>query len=325
VFESTTDLGVSADDTRPAASRPDEFVSIVICTRNRADKIANAVGSVLANDYPAFDVTVIDQSTDDATAEALRGFMQDDKRLHYTHTETAGLSRAYNEGVRRTSGEIIAFTDDDCVVPGDWLRSVSNVFNDNVDVDLVYGQVLPLGRKPDDVTLTPALGVTKTERLSRRDGFRVYGMGANFAARRRLFDAVGGFDEVLGGGAPLRSSQDFDLAYRTYRAGSVILLSPDITLLHDGRREPEDWPTLLRNYGVGDGAFYSKHVRCGDVYAFSLLVRRLSKRAGCVVAKTILGREKSDRYYLRGMLEGIRESRKFRLDRQARVYKLAAP
>ena len=70
-------------------------------------------------------------------------------------------------------------------------------------------------------------------------------MGANFAARRRLFDAIGGFDEILGGGGPLRSSQDYDLAYRTYRAGRVILLRPEVTLRHDGRREAEDWPALL--------------------------------------------------------------------------------
>ena len=92
-------------------------------------------------------------------------------------------------------------------------------------------------------------------------------MGANFAARRRLFTSIGGFDEVLGGGGPLRSSQDYDLAYRTYKSGSSILLRPEVTLRHDGRREIEDWPTLLLNYGTGDGGFYTKHVRCLDPYA----------------------------------------------------------
>ena len=42
----------------------------------------------------------------------------------------------------------------------------------------------------------------------------IYGMGANFAARRGLMERVGGFDEILGGGGPLKSSQDFDLQYR---------------------------------------------------------------------------------------------------------------
>ena len=96
-------------------------------------------------------------------------------------------------------------------------------------------------------------------------------MGANFAVRRRLFDAIGGFDERLGCGGPLRAGEDFDFAYRTYRSGAAILLRPDVSLLHDGRRERSEWPGLVRNYGIGDGAFYSKHIRCGDWRAMQML------------------------------------------------------
>ena len=46
---------------------PQPFVSAVICTRNRPDKIGNAVESVLANTYPNFDLTIIDQSTNGET------------------------------------------------------------------------------------------------------------------------------------------------------------------------------------------------------------------------------------------------------------------
>ena len=115
----------------------------------------------------------------------------------------------------------------------------------------------------------------------------MFGMGANFAARRRLFTRVGEFDVILGGGGPLKSSQDYDLAYRTYRAGSVILLRPEVTLRHDGRREAEDWPALLTAYGIGDGAFYSKHVRCRDPYALWLLTRRLVDAFARVIVRAV--------------------------------------
>ena len=122
--------------------------------------------------------------------------------------------------------------------------------------------------------LTPLLRIDKPERLDRANGFRVFGMGANFAARRSLFERAGTFDEVLGGGGPLKSSQDFDLAYRAYRRDAPILLRPEVIVRHDGRREREDWPALLRAYGFGDGAFYSKHVRCGDPYAAWLAAKK---------------------------------------------------
>src|SRR5215217_7801470 len=97
------------------------LISAVICTRNRPDLIGNAVASVLANSYRTFDVLVVDQSDDDRTGLVVRGLADNHENLRYLHTSTAGLSRAYNTGVRETKGELLAFTDDDCVAPPDWI------------------------------------------------------------------------------------------------------------------------------------------------------------------------------------------------------------
>jgi glycosyltransferase involved in cell wall biosynthesis len=303
----------------PSTRTATPFVSAVICTRNRPDKIGNAVASVLASDYPAFELVVIDQSTTDATQTVLEPVTQSDSRLRYFHVDESGLSRAYNSAIRRTEGEIIAFTDDDCIVPATWLRAIVDAFMADDEGDLLYGRVVPATDQQTE--LTPLLELPRPERLSRKDGFRVIGMGANFAARRRLFTGIGGFDEILGGGGPLCSSQDYDLAYRAYRAGSVILLRPEVSLSHDGRREEQDWPALLRNYGVGDGAFYSKHVRCGDVYALWLLTRRVSRQTFRTVYKRVLRRGGTgETTYLRGFFKGIRDGLKFGVDSNAKLY-----
>ena len=251
-----------------------------------------------------------------------------DRRLTYVHKKDAGLSRADNTGIGLTSAPLIAFTDDDCIVPQDWLRRINDAFDNDPAGELLYGQVVakpaesPDGSHSIDPGLTvhtPILEFSAPERLSRRDGFRVIGMGANFAARRRLFERIGGFDEVLGGGGPLRSSQDFDLAYRAFRTGSVILLRPEVTLLHDGGRELEDWGELLRTYGIGDGAFYSKHVRCGDMYALMLLVRKISWQGVGSVIKPLMG-QRPTRQYLAGIFVGIRDGLKFSIDKPHRRY-----
>src|SRR5690349_769068 len=270
----------------PSANVP--HVSAIICTRNRGDQIGQAVSSVLANDYANFELTVIDQSTSDATARVLEPLAATEPRLRYHHVDETGLSRAYNRAIRETSGEIMAFTDDDCIVPSDWISGIVRAFQSDPEGDLLYGRVVAASSHNGDANLTPSLDIEAPGRLSRTDGFRVFGMGANFDARRRLFDDIGGFDEILGGGGPLKSSQDFDLAYRAYRAGSVILLRPEVALAHDGKREDEDWPALLRAYGIGDGAFYSKHVRCGDPYALWLLMQRISQQVGRTVKKRAL-------------------------------------
>ncbi len=296
------------------------FVSAVICTRNRPDKIGNAVETVLANTYANFDLTIIDQSTNDETESIVRAIAERDGRIHYQRMNKSGLSRAYNLSIASTTGPIIAFTDDDCLAPTDWIEKIVAAFEEQPDGQLMYGQVLPAYPEGDGEALTPFLRIAKPERLDRANGFRVFGMGANFAARRSLFEKAGTFDEVLGGGGPLKSSQDFDLAYRAYRRDAAILLRPEITIRHDGRREQEDWPALLRAYGFGNGAFYSKHVRCRDPYAAWLGAKEFATIGAKFIVKSALGRRPSEINYLSGFVNGVRGGLKFGIDRSTLLY-----
>ena len=70
-------------------------VSAIICTRNRGDKIAAAVTSVLSCDHPSFDLTIIDQSTDDLTRDAVAAI--GDPRVRYVHSTEPGLSRGLQQ------------------------------------------------------------------------------------------------------------------------------------------------------------------------------------------------------------------------------------
>ena len=294
-------------------------VSVVMCTRNRPEMIREAVQSVLACAYPRFDLTVVDQSTSAATRDLLAPLAAD-PRLRYRHVDLAGLSRAYNTGIQASEGPILAFTDDDCLVPAGWLGAIVDAFAADESAGLLYGQVLLPPPEVRPAGQIPALRIRRAQRLSRRDGFRVFGMGANFAARRSLFAAIGGFDEALGGGAPLASSQDFDFAYRAYCAGFAILLRPEVWVVHYGVRSPEAWPATLRAYGIGDGAFYFKHVRCRDPFAALLLARQFVGRGGRELIKRALHLGPTDLTYVRSMLTGVRRSLQFGVDRRSRLY-----
>lgn len=310
--------------TRPVASRRPP-ISVVICTCDRPDNIGRAVESVLSQDYPVFEVLVVDQSQGSGTEVSVGQLAASPDRLRYIRLEERGLSRAYNRGVAEAIHEVIAFTDDDCVAPPGWLDAVARAFSEQEDVSLLYGQVLgPL--EPGAVSqdgVVPTLPIGSLQRMSRRDGFRVFGMGANFAARRSMIQRLCGFDEVLGGGGPLQSAQDFDLTYRVYRADGVILLDPRVVVHHYGFRSHTEWPATIRSYGVGVGAFYLKHVRAGDPYATMLLIRLLA--AGVVrLARRWLLRQPTRQYrtYLRYLAVGMWSSRAYAVDRRRRLYRL---
>jgi GT2 family glycosyltransferase len=187
---------------------------------------------------------------------------------------------------------------------------------------MLYGQTLPAPELKGHPGVLPSLRIDAEEKLSKEHGFRIYGMGANFALRRRVIDHIGGFDEALGGGGPLRSSQDFDLQFRLYRSGGICLLSPRVWVYHYGIRDDGSWPATQVAYGVGDGAFYLKHVRCGDLLALWLLLKRLA-RLSLRELLNPLRRRPSEWPYLRSYMTGMTRSLRFSVDRKSRLYRLA--
>jgi GT2 family glycosyltransferase len=299
------------------------FISVVICTRDRAESLAKTLESVLVQDYARYEVLVVDQSAGEETLRLVGRLGSRDPRLRYLRLELPGLSRAYNAGIRQTEGSLLAFTDDDVVVPAGWLGKVVAAFAQHPDVRLLYGQVLVPPELADGGGVTPSLGIPRRQILDRKHGFRVFGMGANFAARRGLFERVGGFDEVLGGGGPLQSSQDFDLVYRAYKAGESTLLEPDVVVFHYGFRSLSgEWQATMRSYGVGVGGFFCKHVRLGDPYAAWLLAGFLVRNAARVVKRWLTGKPAAlDLAFLRNLLAGMRRSLDFPIDRRLRLYR----
>jgi GT2 family glycosyltransferase len=315
------------DDRLSASMEGNVKISVVMCTRDRHETVGQALESVAECDYAGFDIHVMDQSTNDLTREIVQQLA---KRFEakcpivYHHLDKAGLSRAYNEGMRVCDGEIIAGTDDDVIVPKDWLAQIALAFEADPQAGLLYGQVLvPESLKDADKNgmVVPSLPFTRPERLVKGKGFKVFGMGANMAIRRTLLDRVGGFDEALGGGGPLRSSQDFDFAYRTYRAGMAILLAPQVHVDHYGTRTVAQWPQTLKAYGVGDGAFYSKHIRCGDPLALWLFTKMLVWLGARKVKTFLTERPRVDDPYYSHLFVGIRDASKFAIDPQFRLFR----
>jgi glycosyltransferase involved in cell wall biosynthesis len=106
-----------------------ERISAVICTRNRGADARAAVESVLTNNHPAFRLIVVDQSTNDETERSLADLVAAG-RIDYVRTTTVGLSRARNIGLRHARTRVVAFTDDDCETPDDWLQAIQTIFDE---------------------------------------------------------------------------------------------------------------------------------------------------------------------------------------------------
>ena len=92
-------------------------VTVVVSTRNRGAMIEPALRSLMALDYPTFDVVVVDQSTSSATRDCVREVAESDPRIRYVPSTRVGLSSGRNAGLAASSADLIAFTDDDPPAP----------------------------------------------------------------------------------------------------------------------------------------------------------------------------------------------------------------
>ena len=161
------------------------FVSVIVATRGRPSSLIDCLRSVLACDYPDFEVVVVDQ-TGGNSVEKLSEEIRD-PRLFVQADAGVGKSRGENIAIATARGDVLVFTDDDCTVPRTWLRRAVHVLAQEPTVGLIFGAVRGAPHDPVKEFIPAFL----PKRYTRIDGGTVTvhpgAMGANLTvAPRRL-------------------------------------------------------------------------------------------------------------------------------------------
>jgi glycosyltransferase involved in cell wall biosynthesis len=201
-------------------------VSVVIATRNRADRVARLLDHLraLEGGLPA-EVFVVDDGSTDNTANTVEEFAKRHPSVRLVRVERSrGPAHARNLGWRQATGRYIAFTDDDCRPTPGWLQALTAGHADGADI--VQG---PTAVDPDEYDARTALShwITVEEASFRFET-------CNISYRRDLLERLDGFDEGFGtsrGGAPY--GEDADLGWRATDLGARFVFTPDALVVHD--------------------------------------------------------------------------------------------
>lgn len=209
------------------------MTSVVICayTTKRWTQLQAAVESVASQTDDVEIVIVIDHN-DQLLADSVARWPH---RRVVANRFAKGLSGARNTGVSESTGDVIAFLDDDATAASGWLDALNAGFTDQA-VGGVGGHVMPAWEKSPPNWLPPEffwvigcsyVGLPAIAQEVRNP------IGANMGFRRSVFEQVGGFREEIGrvGTIPL-GCEETELSLRARAAGFSVWYAPDATVHH---------------------------------------------------------------------------------------------
>jgi len=236
------------------------MISVVIPAYNSEKTVSSTIKGVLLQekDKP-MEVIVVDDGSTDKTAARVTSF----PNVRYLYQENAGPASARNRGAKEAKGDIIFFTDSDCIPHSDWIeKSIVHFNRAEVGVvsgtyDLIEGSNL----------LATCIHQEIMYRHQRRMPIYPNSFGSfNFSVRRKIFQEVGGFNEQYRSA----SGEDNDLSYKILKAGYKIYFERDSRVQHHHAAQLQKYLREQFNHGFWRVKMYLDHpdMLKGDDYTF---------------------------------------------------------
>jgi hypothetical protein len=205
-------------------------VSVIVPTRNAAGSLRHLLEALSAQTYQDFEVVVVDDGSTDDTAEVVRNAVDGGSTIRYVPGKKAGAVAARCAGIEQATGEILAFTDSDCIPDSRWLaQGVASV---DAGADVVQGKTVP------------QRGVGPLERSISYTSYNGLFATCNVLYRRSAFEASGGFDRAVTARLGFRPTararglgfgEDTLVGWATARSGSSAYVA-EAVVRHDVKR-----------------------------------------------------------------------------------------
>ena len=235
-------------------------ISVIIPTYNRASMVCDCVRSVLATNYPALEVIVVDDCSPDDTGSRIATEFSHNPRVKYQRNEkNLMVTGSRNAGGRSATGEFLLFLDHDNVVNQNMLSEMIACFGRNADALLVGAisinrhktgpdTIWSVGNDFNSWTSQPRelfAGIIAAELPPLPDDMPTKYAPSAFMVHKKSFDAVGGFDDAIG-----MMFDESDFGWRILKLGGKGYYATRATTIHLGHADPLVEETPLRQLGI---------------------------------------------------------------------------
>ncbi len=226
-------------------------VSIIICTRDRAQSLRHTLASMRRCVVPSglcTEVLVVDNGSVDHTQRVVAETQLANLKLRYISEPRKGKGHAYNTGMREARGGVLLFTDDDVFVPPDWIERMSAPIRYNL-ADAVQGKIVcELPGLPKFFDAAKLGGFAEVDFGT--EGRLIPGcelVGANMAFSKCCVEQIGCFNTLLGPGA-CGFFDDTEFSWRLAAAGFRVWYEPGAAVLHRPLSGRLSWLSLRNQW-----------------------------------------------------------------------------
>lgn len=182
-------------------------VSVVVAARNEQQNLPLLLQSLIHQQYPYFEVVVVNDRSDDRTAEIIEDFGRQFPQLKSIHIKTlpkgwTGKKQAIQQGIDSASNEILLFTDADCIPQSDhWISEMASAFTPETDIALGFSPYQKDGSVLNQFIQFETLHTAVQYLSYALAGLPYMGVGRNLAYRKKLFTQAGfaGDEKYTGG------------------------------------------------------------------------------------------------------------------------------
>jgi glucosyl-dolichyl phosphate glucuronosyltransferase len=219
-------------------------ISTILCTYNRSGSLSKALQSIAASVLPEtteWEVLVVDNNSSDPTKTVVQAFCEQyPGHFHYVFEPKQGKSYALNTGIRKASGDVLAFVDDDVIVEPNWLQNLTSPLQDGRTTG-TGGRILPAQGfvPPDWLALEGPCNLVGALCAYFNPGdapgeLKEPPFGANMAFRKEMFDKYGDFRTDLG---PFPNNkigfEDTEFGRRLMNGGEHLQYVPSAVVYHE--------------------------------------------------------------------------------------------
>lgn len=239
---------------------PGDLTALVsVCVGSiRRHTVGSLIESIRRQDLRAWELIIVTQGDDPLLQRLVSEAVNGDGRIRTLHLDRFGKSRALNSAVARATGDIVAFTDDDCEAAPDWLSTIVACFQRAPDAGIVAGDCIAPDPPRLAISTCPATRTIDMTYRPSESGFVAptgfYWGGANLALRRSAIRKIGPFDEALGVGTDFPGAEDVDYALRAEALDTMMITTPRSVVFH----------TYGRRYGVRELLRYERASALGS-------------------------------------------------------------